>query len=791
MPLPSRRPAAPSTRRILRRGAVAWVASLLLASSPAAARPADAGTPGAAVLTGVEVEHDDATIRIALRGTGRLEPVDAGQGAGPPARVFVDLLVASTMTAVRGGLGPVRGIRAVEGTPGITRVVIDLDRARAYHLERGRDRIEDLVVVLDAASDVQRAAGPPPVPGERAAAVAPSREANGPRQRWVSMRGLRASVGASYEKTDLRVDDGGRAGYTDRVTSPLASLRATFAVADPGILLVDVSADVRLNFGQYRSDPFRRDTTDSLQNYRLNAIVLAGRGSPLTLYAQRFDSFLDQQQTGPAQGPYSLSQTGRQSSRGFSWDINTRRLPHMALSGFSTVRGDEGSRLGGADSVSKQKRLELRADKNFRRWQYDASYVYDDYRYDYPLLQVSTETGYQFLRASATWTPADGLRLTLGGRYANFVLQRAERGEVARGFGGAGTDAGVTWDIGTHVQVTASHTGSLNENELSVTAPADPGTTAPSATARRRFYFQEFAGRIALTTVSRKSSVAAFVRGTWLDPLSFGLPTLDTLTIGGLELAHTRSLGGFELSAGAEAGAGPVTSSRGDRDVYREVDGHLRVARQFARTGFALTGGARQATSPYFHPVGGRAWYGNLDLTGTLARELRLRATAGRSFLMNDVFVQRGDNHTDTASLGLSGERYDVGADYSEIDATTSGLLVPVFGSEIRPDLLRAQRPDLFGVLWGSHQVLREAHARVIPVRGMELFARGSLNRQDMPATLLSNTFEQRIGQAGVIWGLRQLQLEVGWQYLEYSSIVASSVDRRFYVRLRRDLPLF
>ena len=65
------------------------------------------------------------------------------------------------------------------------------------------------------------------------------------------------------------------------------------------------------------------------------------------------------------------------------------------------------------------------------------------------------------------------------------------------------------------------------------------------------------------------------------------------------------------------------------------------------------------------------------------------------------------------------------------------------------------------------------------------MFARGRLDRREY---IGSYNLDQDVAQAGVVWGVRQLQVEAGWEQFRYVSASVTSTNKRFYVRVRRDV---
>jgi hypothetical protein len=155
------------------------------------------------------------------------------------------------------------------------------------------------------------------------------------------------------------------------------------------------------------------------------------------------------------------------------------------------------------------------------------------------------------------------------------------------------------------------------------------------------------------------------------------------------------------------------------------------------------------------------------------------------------VIFQRGDDRTDAYSLGLSGSRYELVFDYADTRSTAAGLLETTLLLEPRPDLALAARPELFGFLYASGQVLRGANLRVTVVSGLDVFGRGRADHIERPGLVADGDLDQTVAQLGALWSVRQLRVEVAWEYVDSRTALVSTTNRRFYVRVRREFPLF
>jgi len=200
---------------------------------------------------------------------------------------------------------------------------------------------------------------------------------------------------------------------------------------------------------------------------------------------------------------------------------------------------------------------------------------------------------------------------------------------------------------------------------------------------------------------------------------------------------------------------------------------------------FGLDGGARWTTAPYFYPVGGESWYAGAEADFGVTKSARFRLAAKESFMQRDIVVQRGDDRASAYSAGISGPRFDVTYEYLDTDSTAVGLVETWLLQEMRPDQLLLTRPDMFGLLYATTQRTRMLSARLNVARGLDVFARGRLDRREYVG---GYELDQDVAQAGIVWGVRQLQVEAGWERFAYTSAFATSTNERLYVRVRRDI---
>jgi hypothetical protein len=609
------------------------------------------------------------------------------------------------------------------------------------------------------------------------------------------LRGLRAVFGAGYEQATNTVVNGEPIAYDDSLFSPLVTVQGSVALLDPQILNLNATVDFRLTQRKHRSDTTSYDASDRLGSARLDMTILSGRGAPLRLYYARSDSRFQQRPLTADLMPLDLARTGDERTRGFSWDVTPRRFPRVSLTGFATRRRDHGSMLAGQDNSSRMDRFEARANQTHRLARYDVSFTRDSTGFDYPLNGVASSQGIDMLRATTTVTPAKTFAVDLSTRGSRYHFSANDRVGRNQGFSGWGGDATFRWAPSQHWQATGSYSMSTNLVEMALSSSAgaaaanrvslqeQPATTTMSLT--RRSLYQEGTGWLRYFSSSRSTTLAVGGHVLSLDPLSLGMATLAELRTANATVDHSRRAAGLDISAGAEAAYGEVRSSRGNRSDYAEGGARLRVGRQSGRVRPAIEGGVRQTTAPYSYPVDGHSWNAGADLDIGISGTTRFRVGARRSRTARDIVIQRGRDQTSAYTAALTSPRFNVTFEQGNTDSTAVGLVETWLLEEWRPDQLLLTRPDLFGLLYATTQRTRMVSARMTIARGFNLFARGRLDQRQYAG---SYDLEQRGTQAGIVWGIRELQLEAGWEQFRYASALITTSNTRFYVRVRRDL---
>ena len=609
------------------------------------------------------------------------------------------------------------------------------------------------------------------------------------------LRGLRTALGVGWEQANNTVADGTSFGYEDNLFSPLLTLQGSVAVLDPRIFNLDATVDLRLNLREHRSEGSSYDDDDRIGNARFDMTFMSGRGAPLRLYYSLSDSRFQQRPLTADVMPLDLARFGEERTTGFAWDASPRRLPRVQLTGFRTRRRDYGNMLAGQDNNSETVRLEARANQTHKFIRYDVNFTRDSTAFDYPLNEVSSDQAVDFLRAGTTITPAKSLAIDVSGRGSRYDFTAGDGVKRSNGFGGWGGDSAIRWNPSTRWEVTGTYSASTNLAELALSSAAGaetarqvtlPGTTDDATVSfSRRSLYQEGTGWLQYSSAGRSASVAIGGHALSLDPFPFGMATLDLLRTANARADYRMTAGGFDMMVGADAAYGSVSSSRGDQSDYVEGGGRGRLGRSVGRMRFGLDGGARWTTAPYFYPVGGESWYAGAEADFGVTKSARFRLAAKESFMQRDIVVQRGDDRASAYSAGISGPRFDVTYEYLDTDSTAVGLVETWLLQEMRPDQLLLTRPDMFGLLYATTQRTRMLSARLNVARGLDVFARGRLDRREYVG---GYELDQDVAQAGIVWGVRQLQVEAGWERFAYTSAFATSTNERLYVRVRRDI---
>jgi hypothetical protein len=166
----------------------------------------------------------------------------------------------------------------------------------------------------------------------------------------------------------------------------------------------------------------------------------------------------------------------------------------------------------------------------------------------------------------------------------------------------------------------------------------------------------------------------------------------------------------------------------------------------------------------------------------------RLRASVTRFDNLRDILMSDARDRHIGYSAGVGGSWYDLSADINQTD-TNSLLLAPeVLGSRPEVALLVASRPDLFRNLLAARDRTRAFGLQLRPLHGFQFQARARTEEQFYPGLF---GYQLKGGQAWASYQLREIQLEVGWEYFDSVTSFGNIFDRRFYFRIRRDLVFF
>jgi hypothetical protein len=603
---------------------------------------------------------------------------------------------------------------------------------------------------------------------------------------WIVPRALRAAVGFNYQSANVAQTGG---SLDDRLFGGGATLATSFALLDPRIVNVDFTGDFQANRSTSRTSISSLRDATGLRSYRVAVGVLAGRSAPLQVYADRVTSASSQEPLGTTSDP--LRQTrGLRTGAGFTWDIEMGPLlPHIQLSGSTGRQVDERNYLFGYSSTNDERRAQLRMDRDYGRARYDIDFTHGEFVYDVPGADVRSDTGNDVLLATTRLMPSDRLTLDLHGRASRF---RFGAGPQTSTVTGAGGDGMVRYQLTKRVATTARYSFSNNAFEAAMSGQVGPGqpSVAPVTTASQlatRTLFQDGEVRVEYTT--RPLTAAVIGRAVSFDVPAFMQETLTMLSTGGASIRTEHSWRRLTFGAGIDASAGKARSNQARVQPYQEAGADLGVSTDIARTlRFGVDVGARRIGRLAFYPVTLEARNATVRFETMRPGWARLRATATRLEMLRDILYADARDARMAYSAGLGGARYDISVEFNQAD-TNSWLLSPsVLGS--RPDvaILVASRPDLFANLLAANDRTRLVSLQVQPFGGLQLQARVRRQEQFYPGLV---GFEVRGAQAWALWQLRELQMEVGWEYFDSATSFGTITDRRVYVRVRRDVIFF
>jgi len=616
----------------------------------------------------------------------------------------------------------------------------------------------------------------------------------------VMVRNLRATFMLKQERLDVTPSGAQVPRFTDELISPHVLVRAGVAILDPRILTLNLGADVRLDWRDRKSSVAELDNYGSQRNWRLDAMILGGRSAPFRVYYESGRSLLEQHLPAPVDGsPATTSrQRARQRSKGFIWDITTDRLPHIVAQGSVTQQRSLAGFLSARENRSEQRRLEVRATRDHRWLRYDLALTHDAIKVEVPALDLSSRSAVDTGRGSVNLTAGQSVRIGATVRTSRFQFDAANGERRARGFDGWGGGTSLFWQISPRWQLVTNYSLSTNLAEFAMSSREGAGSVqatvavsgdAPVVNIERRTLFQESTSAIQFSS-SRKGTTAAIgVRHVSLDPLPLGRSSLDTLTVGTARADHQRTVAGFGFSAGAEVAAGQVVSNRAEHAEYREVGGRLRV---WQRVGFlyaSADGSLRDTQAPSFHPVAGRTWDVGVRLQSDRPTWARATIAARRSLRLRDIVLRRGEDRIRQYTAAIRSGGVTVSFDYLDTDSSTHGLFDASLLEFVSPETLLLTRPELFGLLWASQRRSRHVSVRATLRRGLTTYANARFDRDTYQMQL---DLDRQVGQAGLTWAVRQLYVEVAYEYLRYrSSLGAPASSRRLLVSVRRDITIF
>jgi hypothetical protein len=168
----------------------------------------------------------------------------------------------------------------------------------------------------------------------------------------------------------------------------------------------------------------------------------------------------------------------------------------------------------------------------------------------------------------------------------------------------------------------------------------------------------------------------------------------------------------------------------------------------------------------------------------------RLTASAAWSSMRRDAINSDSKDEFLSWSAGVAGPSYTVTIDANRADAQALLISPELLGRRVDLAILAERQPDLLRALLGASERSRQLTVNLRPLRSVQL--RGSFRRESRRAPGVF-TQESDSGQVALVYGIREAQLEAGWnRFRTDSSLSVGRLDvQRFYVRIRRDVNLF
>lgn len=612
-------------------------------------------------------------------------------------------------------------------------------------------------------------------------AAIPDDESQSSQSPWFIVQSLRGNLGGGFESVTIgydatRAEESGGTG--------LAGINGSFAIVDPRLLNINAGADLQ-------QSSVRRSTMKtggSFWNYRVELATRTGPDAPLHLFANRATADLDLRPLGPQDVPFGRTR-GIRTSRGASWSVSTPRLPKFEFSALSSRQEDDRDPQLGLNSSNSESRTMFRALDDSGRMRYDVNYAHRSADYEVPQAQVGTQTSDDLLNATVHLTPGRTLAIDTSGRASRY---RDDVNGTGRSFGGMGGGAAVRWQFRPQFSAAANYDFSTNIIEALVTGSVEatvPGIGGPvtGGLYRTHTLFQHADARVGYVT--DRATIEAIARG-----ISHGIPAFqpqtlsDLRTLGG-SIRGQHPVHGFDLGAGFDFALGTAGSNRSLSEPYREFGGQASISRTLGQVvRITAEGSLRRNSRLIFYPLllDSDAFSFRLESQSPQwAKALAaVRWSSGLRDGLDTAIRERHSSYT----LGLSGSRYDLTLDVGT-DRALSLLQPPdVIGSRIEAAMLIATRPELYLNLFGGADQLGTLTATFRPFKGFSVRARALEQHRRYQG---QDEWDLMGGQISGTYQLRELQIELGWERMDSNSLLYNTRDRRYYVRIRRDVSVF
>ena len=605
---------------------------------------------------------------------------------------------------------------------------------------------------------------------------------------WVLPRGLRGALTAGFGGSTSVFDGQPNTGDQSAIWS--AEVSGTVGVLDERIFSLDYTAGI---------ESFRADTTTADANNRnalkvtnlgLSANIMSGRTAPLRVFASRSSAANDTRASVGGSPETLQDSTGTHSALGVAWDLNANGLPKIHASATTNSDSQVRNYLFGQSQWNTERRAEVRVTDTSERLDYDASYQYDQYDLSIPEVALETETTQHLFTGALRAEPTPKWLFTLDGHASRYLLGRNRRNGRTSGLG-VGASARYAATDRVFASVSYSLATNLFEAFLSGQRDAsDPELALPgSGLLTNRVKADNFEARTGY--VRTQASVEVFARSFSLGAPLIGPATLSSQrTVGARVQANGDALG-FRLTGTAQAEFGTAFSTRDTSEPYQAGEGSLSVSRDAGRAvRLSVDGSVRQASRLTFYivPLASRSIGAHIDTQ--LPAWARISASVSRNSILRDAIYGDYNDRFTAWSAGVSGPRYGVTFDANNADAESLLISPELLNRRVDLALILDRPPGFMGDFTAYEARSQRLTAHFEPKPRLQIWAFG---QQETRRNY--GLYDQKIrgAQVSVVYALRQVQIEAGWnKYETWSTLAAGPYsNQRYYFKIRRDITIF